>query len=227
MMSRSLARGILAACAITISMATAATAADAYRAEPIQQGPPSDGLAEPIVGLVSDRGWRVLDDAGRAICEIWPLRQWQVETDAELTAQRQYRLMPGSLFGVIRLPRRGSDIRDQTIDRGVYTLRYALMPVDGNHEGASPTRDFLAGIRAADDQNAAPLAEKDLQKLSATAAGANHPAAWCLLKPADTETTAGTVRELADREWWTLRVVGKAADADLAVDIVVAGHAEQ
>src|SRR5882762_5012164 len=47
----------------------------------------------------------------------------------------------------------GSDRRGQTIKAGVYTLRYGIMPVNGDHQGAAPQRDFVLMTPAADDKD--------------------------------------------------------------------------
>ena len=72
--------------------------------------------------------------------------------------------------------------RDQDIAKGVYTLRYGQQPVDGNHEGTSPTRDFLTLVNAEKDTSAKPMELKALLKASAEAAGSSHPALFGMQK---------------------------------------------
>src|SRR5207302_8074786 len=45
--------------------------------------------------------------------------------------------------GAVRFPQSWSDYRRKPVPAGVYTLRYALQPQDGNHTGSSMYRDFL------------------------------------------------------------------------------------
>ena len=56
-------------------------------------------------------------------------------------------------------------------------MRYAHYPVDGDHQGVSPQRDFLKIIPAAQDTdlNAIPGYE-ELIKMSNAASGTSHPA---------------------------------------------------
>src|SRR5829696_6497017 len=85
-------------------------------------------------------------------------------------------LQEGVLLGALRFPGEGHDYRDQTIASGVYTLRYGLLPVNGDHLGVSPNRDYALLLPAAKDKELAPLARKTLEERSAEAAGTSHPA---------------------------------------------------
>ena len=49
----------------------------------------------------------------------------------------------GTLVGVIRVGAAWSDIRGYGMKAGVYTLRFALQPQNGDHLGVSPNREFL------------------------------------------------------------------------------------
>ena len=54
------------------------------------------------------------------------------------------RLAEGSVVGGNARDRRlSSDIRGKVVKPGVYTLRYALQPQNGDHLGAAPNREFL------------------------------------------------------------------------------------
>ena len=63
----------------------------------------------------------------------------------------------GSLVGALRLGASWSDIRGFTVRPGVYTLRFALQPQNGDHLGISPNREFLLPAPAADDLTPAPV----------------------------------------------------------------------
>ena len=95
----------------------------------------------------------------------------------------------GALLAVIRFAGKGSDRRGQNIKPGVYTLRYSLMPVNGDHQGAAPQRDFMLLVPAADDKdlNAMPAFEA-LVDMSKKASGTPHPAVMSLWKAEDAKT---------------------------------------
>ena len=61
-------------------------------------------------------------------------------------------LAESELLGVVQLAGEGHDYRDQAIAKGVYTMRYGLQPVNGDHLGVSPFRDYSLLLPAAKDK---------------------------------------------------------------------------
>ncbi len=122
--------------------------------------------------------------------------------------------------------RKGSDFRDQDIGSGVYTLRYANQPVDGNHVGTFDTRDFLLMVPAKEDKSAGPIAQEALFKESADSAESSHPAIMPMLKPAGEESPA--LRHVEERGWWALRMAGKdTSGKKQVVEVIVVGKAAE
>ena len=86
------------------------------------------------------------------------------------------RLPEGAFLGVLHFPNPTTDFRSQTIKAGYYTLRYGLIPQDGNHMGVNPYRDaFVLGPVSADPGPDKTLSFDDLVKLSRQASGTPHP----------------------------------------------------
>lgn len=219
---------VMVALSVGLACSASSLRGQEYSVEVIHEAAPADELSADVAAALAPTGVRVLEDGKRVVWEIWPAKRWQVEADFEPTAARLYPLVPGELIGVARLPRRGADFRDQTLGRGVYTLRYALQPIDGNHVGTSPTRDFFLLLPAGDDPSPAPLDTETMQEVSAKAAESSHPAMICLQKITD-DAQPPAIRLLEDRQWWVLRLAG-AVDDDgkpLPVDLVVVGHAAE
>src|SRR5262249_40048939 len=137
-----------------------------------------------------------------------------------------YPMKVGSLVGVLRFPRGGADFRGQQIPSGVYTLRYGNQPVDGNHVGTFDTRDFLLMLPAKADQSPAAIDEMDLFKVSAESVESSHPAIVPLVKAEEGESPA--LRNIDEKEWWTLRLAGKDADGKaIPTELVVVGKAAE
>jgi hypothetical protein len=138
-----------------------------------------------------------------------------------------YPFRPGQLIGVVHYPRKSADFRDQDIEEGVYTLRFSAQPVDGDHVGTSPTRDFLALSPAEQDKSPEDLDYKSLVKASASVAGASHPAILSLQTPRGDDA----IRHDEEKDWWVARLAGKArvgeSTADLPLHLVVAGVAAE
>lgn len=215
-------------CIGILLLSVSANAAD-HRAEPLLEAPPSGEFSEAILKQISETGFKIIRGKSRTVCEIWPCTTWPVQEGFKPSNELLYPFKPGQLIGVIRFPRKGKDFRDQTMDKGVYVLRYALQPTDGNHEGTSPTRDFLVMTRPEDDQTPGPMEIKTLLTKSAEAAQSSHPAMLCLQKASGKQEPLST-RHNEENDWWIVRFVGKAGNtkkAEIAVDLIVAGHANE
>lgn len=196
-----------------------------HRVEALTEAPPGDAVAPTIAGLLSPTGFKVVRGESRTVCEIWLCKQWQAAA-GERPEAVNYPLAPGSLVGVVRFPKKGSDFRDQDIAEGVYTLRYGQQPVDGAHVGTSPTRDFLLLLPAAQDTAAGVLDYRTMTKQSAEAAGSSHPLLLSMQR-AEAPGEPLAIRHVEEPDWWIVRFVGKAKGADVPVDLIVAGHAEE
>lgn len=205
--------------------------ADDYSLKATEEGPPSEELAKDIAALISGNGFSVVRGESRTVCELWFCKQWEVGPELKPPSGLLYPFRQGQLIGVLKFSRRGSDFRDQDIDSGVYTLRYALQPIDGNHVGTSPTRDFLCMVRAEDDKSAKDMEVKELMYSSADAAQSNHPGMLCLQRPPEEAKPMAKLKHDADQDWWLLQFTGTAKSADktvpLPVSVVVVGHADE
>lgn len=217
----------LAAAALLVA-SSAALAAD-YAVAPLMQGPPK-GVATEIAKLLAPAGLKVTS-SNRTVCEIWLLKQWPAKEGFKPSTSILYPFEMGELLGVIRFPRKAGDFRGQEIPSGVYTLRYALQPEDGNHVGTSETRDFLLMLPVTADTTAKVLDKEALFKLSKEVAQTPHPAMLSLL-PAKGEADAMPAMEHDEtRELWSVRVAGKAAaggkTTDQMIQLVVVGKAAE
>ena len=216
----------LAALAALVILAPAALAADGFKVRKLEDGPPADELSPEVVAKLSPTGHKVLDAAGKTVCEIWLAKQLSVKPGFEPTLTILYPLESGSLVGALHFPRKGADFRGQDIGQGVYTLRYGNQPVDGNHVGTFETRDFLLMLPAASDRDPKTLADKEFFATSAEAAGSTHPAIMPMLKPGEGDAPA--MRHVEEMEWWVLRLAGSDAKGDKQVlEMVVSGKAAE
>jgi hypothetical protein len=204
-------------------LAPAAIAADAYRVEKLDDGPPADDLSPEVVAQLDATGHKLVDADGKTVLEIWLARKLATKADFEPTLTILYPLESGSLVGALRFPRKGADFRGQEIATGTYTLRYGNQPVDGNHVGTFETRDFLLMLPAAGDRDPKTLEGEDWFPTSAEAAQSTHPAIIPMLKP--TEGDAPAVRHVEEVEWWVLRLAGAGAKGKQPIELVVVGKA--
>ena len=216
-------------CAALLLLTVQTASGQDYRVEPVDSAPEGEGVSEEITKLISDQGYRVIKGSSRTVCEIWFCKDLEIDPDFEPTEERLYPFTPGQLIGVISFRRRGSEFRDQTISKGWYTLRFGLQPVDGNHEGTSPTRDCLLLVDPTEDELPEPWDAEDLHKASANAAGSSHPAMLCLQRPSEGSEVA--INHDESNDWWVLHVVAGGVANDKAqevpMDLVVVGHAAE
>ncbi len=137
-----------------------------------------------IRSAVEPTGAKVVRPDGSVLCEIWLRKSLPNGTSTTAKGAGYPQLSESTLVGVISFPNGASDLRGQAIKPGLYTMRYQLLPEDGNHMGVAPTRDFVLLMTAnADSDPSAKYDYAQMVKLSSQASGTNHPAAFLLLAP--------------------------------------------
>ena len=170
-----------------------------YKTEPAG-APPSE--AASLSSILEAKGTKVVNASGAAVCEVWfrtgaPAGPKASETDAVAFPAIPH----GALLGVIRFPAPGADRRGQTIKPGVYTLRYSLYPVNGDHQGVAPQRDFLVLTPAAADTDANALPDYEhLMDMSRKASGTPHPAVLSIEAPQSGAQIPGLAKE-GEKDW--------------------------
>jgi hypothetical protein len=135
-------------------------------------------VAEAVRGALEPKGVRVINDQGKAFCEVWFAKEIPtINNDVQGASFGQ--IPEGAFIGVINFPSNTSDFRGQGIKAGFYTLRFGLILQDGNHLGVSPARDFFLLCPAGEDKDpAAQLKAEDMFKMSRNASGTAHPTVW-------------------------------------------------
>jgi hypothetical protein len=197
--------------------------------KPLKEAPPKE-LSADVVKALAETGYQVTAD-GKVVCDIWLAKEWAAKAKFTPTLSMLYPLEPGELVGAIRYPKKSNDYRNQQIRPGVYTVRYGLQPEDGSHLGTSMTRDFVMLLPAAKDAKPARIADlMAMFKQSAEVSRSTHPAILAMLAvPADGKSPA--VRQIAERELWSVRLAGKAKAgervSDLPIEFVIVGHAPE
>jgi hypothetical protein len=171
------------------------------------------------------KGYRLTLDAPKPCCELW-LRK-SVPAQANKSTELAYpRLAESTLLGVIHFPEAAADFRGHPIPPGFYTVRYELLPDDGNHLGVAPNRDFVLVIPAqADADPNATFRYQELVSMSEKTAGTKHPAPLSL-PPAD-KPSPGTVAKDDQDRWIFSASLKLVSGEDLSIALMVKGTAEQ
>jgi hypothetical protein len=133
-------------------------------------------VAEAVGKVIADRCVQLLDAKGEVIGEVWARKDVPVKaTEAQIKNGLTYAEVPEStVLGVIRFPKQITDYRKQKIPAGVYTLRLANQPMDGDHMGTAPYSEFVLMSPAAEDKTPALMEAKKLQEMSGKTTG-GHP----------------------------------------------------
>jgi hypothetical protein len=207
----------LSVLAATLFSGTAALAQ--YRMEPVTT--PAPDLAPAYAAVLQSQGFKVVDGSGKTFCEVWFRKSLPVGPKSMEGAVAFPTIPHGSLLGVLRFPERGADRRGQTIKPGVYTLRYSLYPINGDHQGVAPQRDFAVLSPAADDKdpNATP-AYDPLMDMSRKASGTPHPAVLEIGPPAD-GVAFPSLTPMGDHDWLLNVKIG-----DTPLYLLVVGKSE-
>ena len=184
--------------------------------------PPAADLPKPLQDAVESQGARVVNDQGGTLLEVW-LRK-SVPTNPSASGSSDYlfpSLTEGVFLGVLHFPSAGADFRGQAIKPGFYTLRYGLIPQDGNHMGVNPTRDVLIlSPVAVDNDLATALKFDDLVKLGRQASGTPHPG-FLLGAPVNGDSFPAVVKD--DQGHWNLQVKLHGSGGDLPIAFTVVG----
>ena len=213
--------------------ATTGIAQESIKVSVLKQPPPGS-IAAPIRDDLNGHGYRIQDDQGRTFADIW-LRK-AVPSSERPGEPKGAILFPfladGEVVGVLQFAAEGHDYRDQPIAKGVYTMRYGLQPVNGDHLGVSTYRDYSLILPAAKDRTLVLPPRKQLEESSAESAGTSHPAVFLLLAaPPDSSKSDATVIRDAEKNTWSvvlplsLRVKGQSEGIPYPVRLVIIGAA--
>jgi hypothetical protein len=196
-------------------------------------GAPPGALAAPIKDELETSSVRILDGQGKPLARIW-LRK-HVPAASKPAGPKEAILYPflgeGELLGAIEFAAEGHDYRDQSIAPGVYTLRYGLQPVNGDHLGVSTYRDYALLLPAANDKALEMVPKKLLEKQSAAAAASNHPAVFLLTTaPAGAKAEPAMVHDETKNLWGVvlplgLSVKGESGSSPAVVQMIIVGAA--
>jgi hypothetical protein len=211
---------------------TGAFAQESIKVEARRQAPPAS-LAPDVLGALSSQSIRIQDGEGKDFAEIW-LRQSttcsEKPSGPKGTIQFPF-LADGEFLGILQFAMEGHDYRDQPIAKGIYTMRYALQPTNGDHLGVSAYRDYVLLLPAAKDKALAPPTRKQLEERSAESAGTSHPASFLMLTAPQGAKPQPVVLHDSDKNTWSvvlpirLQVKGQNEPIVYPVQFVVVGVA--
>ncbi|HVN05426.1 MAG TPA: hypothetical protein VMT86_13470 [Bryobacteraceae bacterium] len=202
---------------LPLFLCSAALAFAQYKMEP-SGAPPAD-VAPAFSSMLQPQGVKILKADESVYCELWlrkNVSSGPKSTDDTITLS----IAQGTLLGVIQFPGAAQDRRGQSLKAGTYTLRYSQYPVNGDHQGVAPQRDFALLVPASDDKdpNATPAFDA-LVAMSAKASGTPHPAVLSIWGSAADKFP--NLSKQNDHDWVLDAKIG-----ELPISIIVAGKVE-
>jgi hypothetical protein len=216
---------------LSVLCAFQTAAAQSYRVETASTPPPQE-LSSAVRDALSLQALRVVGPKG-TLSEIWLRKVVPAKAGATEELGISYgQLVEGTLVGAVRFPAEVNDYRQQRVKPGVYTLRYALIPVDGNHQGVAPNRDFLLISPAAADADPATISLDVLLNLSRKSIGAGHPSVWSLPTTDSAPAALPRVKHQEDGNLWVLQFAVEmepagGAPSKVVLSLVIVGHAPE
>lgn len=188
-------------------------------------GPPDSTVPEAVRNALDTKGYRVKLDDGTTACEIWLRKSVPGAAKKNSSDALYWQLAESTLVGLISFPQATTDYRGEAVKAGAYTLRYELMPNDGNHLGVAPNRDFLLLVPAASDADpGATFKFEELVSLSRKATGTRHPGPLSLVQAGG---GAPAVSKDDEEHWVFTASLKLASGEDLPFALVVKGTAPQ
>jgi hypothetical protein len=197
---------VIALALVVGTSATSGLKADSFKVSVLKEPPPA-AIAAAVRGELVSEGFRIQDDRGQTLADVW-LRK-AIPSSAKPSGPKGAIQFPfladGELLGVVRFESEGHDYRDQSIAKGVYTMRFGLQPVNGDHLGVSTFRDYALLLPAAKDQLLAVPPRKQLEERSAESAGTSHPSVFLMLEaPPEAAKSAPLMKHDAEKNTWSV-----------------------
>ena len=190
-------------------------------------GPLTDStVPEQVRQSLNEKGYRLTLDDSKPACELWLRKSIPVPTKRGAEAVAYPQLAESTLVGVVHFFQAAADFRGHQVPAGFYTLRYTLIPDDGNHLGVSPNPDFLLLIPVQSDPDPSVAFKfQELVTMSAKTGGTKHPGPLSL-PPADKPSTGTVARD--DQDHWIFSASLKLASGEeIPFALIVKGTAQQ
>lgn len=206
----------------SITLPVLAADGDAYHIKTVDKTPAPKEVQEPIRKLLGERCVQLLDAKGDLLAEVWFRKDLPVKaTEAQIKNGLTYAEVPEStVFGAIRFPKQITDYRKQKVPAGVYTLRLATQPMDGDHMGTAPYSEFLLLSPAADDKTPDTMEAKKLQEMSGKAPIAGGHPGVLLLFPGKGAAEMPKLEKKEENHWVLLILLNaKSGDKKAALPI--------
>jgi hypothetical protein len=138
------------------------------------KAPPKD-LDPSITAKLQPKAIQLLD-SGKAVYEFWLVAELLLKATPDSPAKALDQIREAALLGVVAVAEPQRDYRDDELASGVYTMRFALQPQDGNHLGTAEFNYFAVLVPAKLDRSPDGITDyKKLVRISGRETASGHP----------------------------------------------------
>lgn len=198
-----------------------------YSVKTIEKAAPSE-VSEPIRKLLQGSAMQVLDK-DKPVYEFWFVQELPLKSKPDASDPLKVVRETGVL-GAVMVHREQRDYKDKEVYPGVYTMRLALMPQDGDHLGTALHPYFAALVPAKADPSPEAFSNaRSMIKASGKNTATGHPVVLSLRPSSGTKGETPAINE-PESEHKSVRVQlpAKAAGAEQArpvvFELVFEGH---
>ncbi len=183
-------------------------------------------VPEGVRQVLEPKGYRIILDGTSVAAELYLRKDMPAQPKKETADVIYDRIAESTMVGVVHWPQASTDYRGQPVAAGFYTLRYELIPNDGNHLGVAPSRDFLLMIPASADPDPGRVFKvQEVIALSRQTTRTKHPAPLSMLQP-EGGTAPAVTKDDQDHYIFSAGIK-LASGEDMPFALVVKGTAQQ
>jgi len=162
-------------------------------------------------------------DGEKPAYEFWFNAELPLQSKPATAGKALDAIKPATLLGAVTVSRDHRDYRDDELRAGIYTMRFALQPQDGNHLGTSEFNYFAVLTAAKIDNKLDGISDyKALVKASSNETSTDHPVILSL-RPAASD--AGDIPQVStpapDHKSVRVKVPAKAGDEKVSITFEV------
>jgi hypothetical protein len=186
--------------AFLLALAASSSAADTKLTVKVEDTAPPKELGDAVRAILDGKAMNVFDEKGKLICTVWAAKSLESKATADQAkAGLKYsHVEETTVVAAVKFADTWVDYRKQKIKPGVYTLRLAVQPMDGDHMGTAPYNEFCLICPADQDKKPDLLEVEKMHELSSKSTTRKHPGLMLLFPskmPPETPTIEAKPKE--------------------------------
>ena len=224
-------RNVLVCSLICFALSTVYVSADVgnYKVKTVDKAAPKE-LKADVQKLLDAKAIQFTDKKGDLIAELWFRKDIPV-TIAPKDKKAVFSTVPmTSIIGAVKFAKDWREYRGRKLKAGVYSLRFAMQPQDGNHMGTALHSEFLILLAAKFEPSAKPLNPMELVDRSKASIKSGHPAILQLFPYTNDKAAPNLTESAKDHVVLNLRqpvVMNGSAVGPLGIGVTLVGEASE